>query len=398
MTISTADAVVVGGGVVGTAIAAQLAAAGQRVALVEASSLAAGASGAAPGRLNPPVNGPVSGPVFDLHVVETGRYEDHISQLRSHTGIDPEYRVPGLLLPDLGEETAEIEEAEKTEQARVGQQELCAALMAAGVDAQWCDAAAAIGLEPRINPQVRSAVWIPGAATVNAGQLTVAQARAAELAGASVHPYWPVQRLLRRGARITGVSNGSDEIQAGATVIAAGAWSAAVLRTAGVDVEITPVRGQMIAVRPPAGWVRHMVVGDAGSLVPRVDGAVQIGWTSEHAGFDTRPTLEAIAREIEAAQHLMPGLGRFSFAGAWAGLRPMTPSGQPAIGQVAELDGLYAAVGHYADGVILGPSTGEVVRELILADGTGRAALARYQAAGFLADPAGVSRGSASGR
>lgn len=162
---------VVGGGVVGTAIAAQLAGAGQRVALAEASSLAAGASGAAPGRLNPPVKGPASGPVFDLHVAETARYQDHISQLRSGTGLDPEYRVPGLLLPAFGEEAA------------AGQQDLCAALMAAGVDAQRCDAAAAAGLEPRLNPQVRSAVWIPGAATVHARRLTAAQAKAAELAG-----------------------------------------------------------------------------------------------------------------------------------------------------------------------------------------------------------------------
>jgi glycine oxidase len=376
VTSSVADVVVVGGGVVGTAIAAQLADAGQRVALVEARSLAAGASGAAPGRLNPPVKGPASGPVFDLHVTETARYQDHIGQLRSRTGLDPEYRVPGLLLPAIGEGAA------------AAQQDRCAVLMAAGVDAQWCDAAAAIGLEPRLNPQVRSAVWVPGAAAVNAERLTVAQARAAELAGASVHPYWPVQRLLRHGSRVSGVSNGSDEIHAGATVVAAGVWSAAVLRTAGVDVEITPVRGQMIAVRPPAGWVSHMVVGDVASLVPRVDGSVQIGWTSEHAGFDTRPTLEAIAREIDGAQHLMPGLARFPFAGAWAGLRPMTPSGQPSIGQVTEVEGLYAAVGHWADGVILGPSTGEVVREMIVADGAGRAALDRYDAAGFLADPA----------
>ncbi len=376
---------VVGGGVVGTAIAAQLADAGQSVALIEASSLAAGASGAAPGRLNPPVKGPASGPVFDLHVAETARYEGHISQLRSRTGLDPEYRVPGLLLPAFGEQTA------------AAQQDLCAALLAAGVDAQRCDAAAATGLEPHLNPQMRSAVWIPGAATVHAGRLTVAQARAAELAGALIRLYWPVQRLLRHGSRVTGVSNGGDEIHAGATVVAAGAWSAAVLRTAGVDVEITPVRGQMIAVRPPAGWVTRMVVGDAGSLVPRVDGSVQIGWTSEQAGFDTRPTLEAIAREIAAAEHLMPGLGRFPFAGAWAGLRPMTPSGRPAIGQVAGLDGLYAAVGHYTDGVILGPSTGEVMRELIVADGTGRAALTRYEAAGFLADPAEPHHGTVTG-
>jgi glycine oxidase len=382
VTTSSADVVVVGGGVVGTAIAAQLADAGQRVALAEASSPAAGASGAAPGRLNPPVKGPASGAVFDLHVAETARYPDHISRLRSCTGLDSEYRVPSLLLPRFDDESV------------IAQQELCAASRAAGVDAHWCDAAAAIGLEPHLNPEVRSAVWIPGAATVNARRLTVAQARAAELAGASICPYWPVQRLLRHGCRITGVSNGNDEIHAGATVVAAGVWSAAVLRTAGVDLEITPVRGQMIAVRPPAGWVTRMVVGEAGSLVPRVDGSVQIGWTSEHAGFDTRPTLEAIAREIAAAQHLVPGLGRFPFAGAWAGLRPVTPSGRPAIGQVAELDGLYAAVGHYADGVILGPSTGEVMRELIVADGVGRAALARYHAAGFLADPAEPHHGT----
>jgi glycine oxidase len=144
----------------------------------------------------------------------------------------------------------------------------------------------------------------------------------------------------------------------------------------------------MIAVRPPAGWVSHMVVSDAASLVPRVDGSVQVGWTSEHAGFDTRPTLEAIAAEIAAAQHLMPGLGGFPFAGAWAGLRPMTPSGQPAIGRIKALEGLYAAVGHYTDGVIFGPSTGEAVRELLVHDGTGRATLARYDATGFLSDPA----------
>lgn len=376
MTASTADVVVVGGGVVGTAIAAQLADAGLGVVLVEASHLAAGASGAAPGRLNPPVRGPSGGAVFDLHVAETARYPEHITQLRARTGLDPEYQVPGLLLPGFDEETA------------IAQQELCEALTAAGVRAQWCDAAAVTGLEPRINPDVRSAAWLPGAATVNAARLTVAQARAAELAGASICLRWPVHRLLRRGSRVTGVTNGSEEFHAGAIVVAAGAWSAAVLRTAGVALEITPVRGQMIAVRPPAGWVRHMVVSDEASLVPRVDGSVQVGWTSEEAGFDTRPTLEAIAREIAGAQYLMPGLGGFPFVGAWAGLRPMTPSGWPAIGRVEALDGLYAAVGHHADGVILGPSTGEVLRELIVGDGAGRATLARYDAAGFLSDPA----------
>jgi FAD dependent oxidoreductase len=116
-------------------------------------------------------------------------------QLRSRTGPDPEYRVPGLLLPRLGDETA------------IAQQELCQALTAAGGRAEWCDAAAS--LEPRINPAVRPAAWIPGAATVNAGCLTVAQARAAELAGASICPEWPVHKILRQGSPVTGMTNGS---------------------------------------------------------------------------------------------------------------------------------------------------------------------------------------------
>ena len=115
-------------------------------------------------------------------------------------------------------------------------------------------------------------------------RLVAAQGRAAELAGASIRLQWPARRLLRKGSRVTGVTNGTEEIHAGITVVAAGAWSAAVLRTA------------------------------------------------------------------------------------------------------QALDGLYAAVGHYADGVILGRSTGEVVRQRGVADGVGDAALARYDAAGFLSD------------
>jgi L-2-hydroxyglutarate oxidase LhgO len=103
--------------------------------------------------------------------------------------------VPGLLLPRFGDETA------------IAQQELCQALTAAGGRAEWCDAAAS--LEPRINPAVRPAAWIPGAATVNAGRLTVAQARAAELAGASICPEWPVHKILRQGSPVTGMTNGS---------------------------------------------------------------------------------------------------------------------------------------------------------------------------------------------
>jgi hypothetical protein len=118
-------------------------------------------------------------------------------QLRSRTGPDPEYHVPGLLLPRFGDETA------------TAQQELCQALTAAGVRAERCDAAAVASLEPRINPTVRPAAWIPAAATLTAGRLTVAQAKAAELPGASICPEWPVHKILRQGSPVTEMTNGS---------------------------------------------------------------------------------------------------------------------------------------------------------------------------------------------
>jgi hypothetical protein len=105
--------------------------------------------------------------------------------------------VPGLPLPRFGDETA------------IARQELCQALTAAGVHAERCDAAAAAALEPRINPAVRPRAWIPGTATVNAGRLTVARARAAKLAGASSRPEWSVHKILRQGSPVTEMTNGS---------------------------------------------------------------------------------------------------------------------------------------------------------------------------------------------
>ena len=124
-------------------------------------------------------------------------------QLRSRTGLDPEYRVPGLLLPRFGDETA------------TARQEPCQALTAAGIRAEWRDAAAAASLEPRINLTARPGAWIPAPPPTDAGRLTVVQAKAADLAGAAICPNWPAHKLRPR-SRVTGVTNGS----AGRTALA----------------------------------------------------------------------------------------------------------------------------------------------------------------------------------
>ena len=283
--------------------------AGEAVALVEASHLAAGASGAAPGRLNPSLTGSIGGAVFDLHLAETAATQSTSRGFGRAPGWTRSIACPACCFPGLM-------------RRRWPPSRNCAgpcgplAFPRNGVAPRHVTghgAAAQPGCvisgmdSGRRHCQCQAAYRCPGPG----GR-----------AGGSVDPPELARAppIRRRGSRVTGVTNGSEEIHAAATVVAAGAWASAVLRTAGVAIETTPVRGQVIAVRPPAGWVTHMIVGEAASLVPRVDGSVQIRSASEHAGFDTRPTLAAVEGEIAGAQYLMPGLDGFPFAGAWAGL------------------------------------------------------------------------------
>jgi glycine oxidase len=132
---------------------------------------------------------------------------------------------------------------------------------------------------------------------------------------------------------------------------------------------VAPVRGQIVCVDAPHPALRSIVWGPGAYLVPKLDGSVVVGATSEHAGFDRRVTAAGVAALLEAATRLVPALGDASFRSAWAGLRPATPDGLPLVGPLPELDGLAVAAGHYRNGVLLSPVTGRMVADGILGKG-----------------------------
>jgi glycine oxidase len=170
-------------------------------------------------------------------------------------------------------------------------------------------------------------------------------------------------------------------MSAGTVVIAAGAWSRQI---GGLPPQaaprVRPVKGQTLRLRGPEDLLRHVVRGAVkGSyvyLVPRADGEVVVGASSEEAGFDTKPRAGAVYELLRDAQTLVPELSEVEFVEVSTGLRPGSPDNAPLLGN-GTLAGLVLATGHYRNGILLAPVTGDEIANLIV-DGRPAPAIAPF--------------------
>ena len=173
------------------------------------------------------------------------------------------------------------------------------------------------------------------------------------------------------GDRAGGVlTTDGRRLDADLVVLAAGAWSA---QLGGVPTEVLPpvrpVKGQTLRLRlpgPPAldHVVRGSVKGSAVYLVPRANGEIVVGASSEEAGFDLRPRAGAVYELLRDAQSLVPVIGEAEFAEVSTGVRPGSPDNAPIIGPAA-IDGLIIATGHYRNGILLTPLTADAVADVV---------------------------------
>ena len=158
---------------------------------------------------------------------------------------------------------------------------------------------------------------------------------------------------------------------AGVVVVCAGAFAAACSGWLSPPpaLPVTPVRGQIVRVDVPEPAFAPIVWGAGAYLVPKRDGSVVVGATTERVGFDKRVTAAGVRGLLAAAEALVPALGTSGFQDAWAGLRPDTPDHLPLIGPVPGAPGLVVAAGHYRNGVLLSPATGRLVVDGLLGKG-----------------------------
>jgi glycine oxidase len=282
-------------------------------------------------------------------------YPAFAAELADETGIDVELDRRGTLY--LAFDGDELE--------RLGRR--VAWQTAAGLTAENLTAAETRRAEPFVSPDVAGGVLFSDDWQVENRKLCEALRRYARLNKVTVLENTRVEELLTDGGRITGVRTVHGEIPAGKTVIATGAWTSLIkLGDFPLPVSVTPVRGQMICYRTAKRLFERVLYSHGGYLVPRADGRILAGATSEDAGYVKANTSSGTTSLVEMAETISPALAGLDIADKWSGLRPRSADGLPVLGTITGLDYLYIATGHYRNGILLAPRTAEIMADLIV--------------------------------
>ncbi len=350
------DAVIIGGGIIGCAIAWRLGQAGLRVAVIERGEIGREASWAAGGMLAPLAEANQADAFFALAVASRAMYAAFAHELREITGIDIEYRTEGTLHLALSD--ADEEELEHRWQ---WQHE-------AGLNSKKLSVDCVLKLEPSLTPKLRWALKFPEDHQVDNRRLMLALEVAARKAGVEFWLHTEAAQVAIANSQVSSLITTQGEIKTHTVIIAAGCWSSLVKTNSNTAIKnffVEPVRGQMVALQIPVPALQHVVYSSNSYLVPRLGGYVIAGSTTENVGYDKRVTASGIASIIDRAIEIAPALAGQALRETWAGLRPKTRDDWPILGADPQIKGLVYATGHYRNGILLTPITAQVIGELV---------------------------------
>lgn len=351
---SSYDAVVVGGGIVGLCCAWRAAQRGARVVVLERSEPPAGATRVAAGMLAPVGELAFGEPeLLKMTLAAAERYPGFVAELEAASGVAAGYARHGALHVALDrDEAAELRRVHDLQRSL-------------GLGAEWLPPRRCRELEPGLTPSFNGGVHAPGEAAIDPRAVTAALLTALADLEMEVRTGAEVTEGLIDGETIEGVRTATgEELRADAVVLAAGAWSG-VAGWLPLDARppVRPVKGQILELRAPDGAVapcERILASERVYLVPRPDGRLIVGATTEEQGFDATVTGGGVHELLREAYRLLPDVAEMELVEAMAGLRPGTPDNLPLIGPGA-LEGLVLACGHYRNGILLAPITGEAV-------------------------------------
>ena len=352
------DIVVVGGGLVGTSLAYELVAAGADVALIDRHDTGR-ATDAGAGILSPETNQDPDADFFAFGLAAARHHQTLSERLLGDGAVDSGFAVTGsLLVAERSQDDAFMESAVAVIEAR------CPGLT------ELIEPRHASRYFPPLGP-VHRALYSPAARRLDGRVLNGALRRAALSRGRRVVDS-SVTGGEFNGARdsVIGVVTEQGTIPAGAVVIAGGAWSAEMGDAFGVNIPVRPLKGQIVHLALPASdtaaWtIVQPVLGFY--LVPWPDGRVACGGTMEaDAGFDHRPTADGLHQLLRECIRTAPGLAQATVADVRVGSRPSTPDDRPVLGRLPGWSNAFAATGHGAEGLLLGPVSALMVARAVL--------------------------------
>jgi glycine oxidase len=351
------DVVVVGAGVIGLCCAWRASQRGASVVVLDRAHPPAGATRVAAGMLAPIGELAFGEPDLLRMTLDAGEiYPGFVAELEAASELGTGYVRSGALHIALDrDEAAELRRVHDLQRAL-------------GLGAEWLPPRRCRELEPGLTPSFNGGVHAPEEAAVDPRRMTAALLAVLAADGVEVRGGAEVSDALLDGERIVGVRTESgEELVAAAVVLAAGAWSgAASWLPEAARPPVRPVKGQILELRAPDGQApcERIVASERVYLVPRPDGRLIAGATTEERGFDSAVTAGGVHELLREAYRLVPDVAEMELVESMAGLRPGTPDNLPLIGPGA-LDGLVLACGHYRNGILLAPLTGDAVAELL---------------------------------
>lgn len=347
------DVLIVGGGVIGLAIALELRLRGATVTVLTRNFNEA-ASHAAAGMLAPQAEKLPPGAMLELCLRSRSLYPDWTQKLEALTGLPTGYWSCGILAPVYESEADAHVSGSITANLSDTQPP---------TPAHWLDRVTIHQHQPGLSQEVIGGWWYPNDAQVDNRLLTKALRAAVCDAGVAWRESTTVQKILQRGDRVLGVQTADGTFQAAHYVLATGAWSQDLL-----PIPVQPRKGQMLSVQVPAGAtpaLKSVLFGSEIYIVPRQDGRIVIGATSEAVGFTPENTPEGVQALLERTTRLYPALQSLPLQEVWWGFRPATPDELPLLG-ASPYENLTLATGHYRNGILLAPVTAQLLVDRIL--------------------------------
>jgi glycine oxidase len=347
--------IIVGGGVMGLAIGWRLAAAGCPVTVFERDKAGNGASWAAAGMLAAGVEAePGELDLLALNRRSPELWPGFAAALEQAAGGTVGLRQEGtLVVAPTRDDAAQLRFTYDFQRRH-------------GIELEWLSGAEARRREPHLHANLAAAVFSAADHQVDNRLVVRALERAFIAAGGALREHAPVSAIDIVGGRAAGVVSGGERHAADSVVLAAGAWSGQV---AGLPapLPVRPVKGQMLALRmdKAAPLLRHVVWAPKAYLVPREDGRLIVGATTEERGFDANLTAGGVLALLEGAWRVIPGIEELPIDEMWVGFRPGSRDDAPVLGP-SGVEGLVYATGHHRNGILLTPVTAETIAALVL--------------------------------
>jgi glycine oxidase len=347
--------IILGGGIIGLSSAFAAAGRGLAVTVIEAGRPGGQASGAAAGMLAPYTENPDGpDPFFALCLRSLRLYPGWLDEIAESSGQRIGMQRSGSLFVAFSEADVLPLTARMAWQNRYG------------AGAELVDSSGLRRLEPLLSTDIRTALYMPEEGHVYAPALVGALEAACRRRGVGIIP--DAGRTVRLGLRADGIEVETERAGTFAgdrLIVCTGAWTGLFERELGIPLPVHPIRGQICAYAVPIGLVRHIVVSPQAYWTAKNNGTLVCGASEDVAGFDASVTERGIARLVRQGPKVFPMLEGLEPVHRWAGLRPGTLDGRPLIGRLPHAPNVVIAAGHYRNGILLAPVTGEAVAALL---------------------------------